>query len=292
MNGSNRERAMPGQPSLVVFTLLAQGAVGLALAAQLWGVQGALARAAVLEALLLTGLGLGAAFRHLGAPARAWRAVANFRSSWLSRECAFLGGFFVLALAKAILEAAGQRDSAAAGWLMVAAGAAALVSMGSIYGRTAMPAWKALHIHLSFTAAAVSLGSLALAALGAWISPGAPLVPQALAVTAAAVAVQLMELGSYTSRLAADGTAAQDSLRLLSGWPQAAGAAFLALGGLAFPLLAGHGSRSWGPWPGLGLVFLATGQALLRHAFFTSGVHPMAAGWSHIPYHPRWPGTR
>jgi len=37
-------------------------------------------------ALLLSGLGLLASFFHLGHPERAWRAAAQWRSSWLSRE--------------------------------------------------------------------------------------------------------------------------------------------------------------------------------------------------------------
>ncbi|RAR68153.1 DMSO reductase anchor subunit [Paraburkholderia unamae] len=54
-------------------------------------------------ALVLGGLGLLASFFHLGHPERAWRAVAMWRTSWLSREClalpVFLGTTFLYGLA-------------------------------------------------------------------------------------------------------------------------------------------------------------------------------------------------
>ncbi len=49
-------------------------------------------------ALVLLGLGLVASFFHLGHPERGWRAIARWRTSWLSREVivlpAFMGAVF------------------------------------------------------------------------------------------------------------------------------------------------------------------------------------------------------
>ena len=42
--------------------------------------------AAILGALALSAVGLLASTLHLGHPERAWRAVSQWRSSWLSRE--------------------------------------------------------------------------------------------------------------------------------------------------------------------------------------------------------------
>jgi sulfite dehydrogenase (quinone) subunit SoeC len=54
-------------------------------------------------ALVLGVLGLAASFFHLGHPERAWRAIAMWRTSWLSREClalpVFLGTTFLYGLA-------------------------------------------------------------------------------------------------------------------------------------------------------------------------------------------------
>jgi DMSO reductase anchor subunit len=47
-------------------------------------------------ALVLGGLGLLASFFHLGHPERAWRAVAMWRTSWLSRECLALPMFLAV----------------------------------------------------------------------------------------------------------------------------------------------------------------------------------------------------
>ena len=46
--------------------------------------------------LVLCGLGLLASFFHLGRPERAWRSVAQWRTSWLSREVIVLPLFMVL----------------------------------------------------------------------------------------------------------------------------------------------------------------------------------------------------
>lgn len=50
-------------------------------------------------ALVLGVLGLVASFFHLGHPERAWRAVAMWRTSWLSRECLALPAFLACVLA-------------------------------------------------------------------------------------------------------------------------------------------------------------------------------------------------
>ncbi len=44
-------------------------------------------------ALVLMGLGLVASFFHLGRPERGWRAIARWRTSWLSREVIVLPAF-------------------------------------------------------------------------------------------------------------------------------------------------------------------------------------------------------
>ena len=46
-----------------------------------------------LLALVLLAAGLGASFFHLGRPERAWRAAAQWRTSWLSREVIVLPAF-------------------------------------------------------------------------------------------------------------------------------------------------------------------------------------------------------
>ena len=84
--------------SVIVFTTVAGAAQGLVVAlavALLAGV--AIAPAflgfALLAAIVLLLVGLGASFLHLGRPERAWRAAMMWRTSWLSREVIALPAF-------------------------------------------------------------------------------------------------------------------------------------------------------------------------------------------------------
>ena len=87
--------------SVVFFTTLAGVAQGLVVALAL----AVLARLPLAPAFLARGLGvaivllcagLAASFLHLGRPARAWRAAAMWRTSWLSREVIVLPAFIGL----------------------------------------------------------------------------------------------------------------------------------------------------------------------------------------------------
>ena len=55
-------------------------------------------------ALLLTGAGLIASFFHLGRPERGWRAIAQWRTSWLSREVIVLPAFMMAVFVYAALQ--------------------------------------------------------------------------------------------------------------------------------------------------------------------------------------------
>jgi DMSO reductase anchor subunit len=87
--------------SVVAFTTLAGAAQGLVVALAL----AVLARLPMAPVFLGRGLGvaivllcagLAASFLHLGRPARAWRAAAMWRTSWLSREVIVLPTFIAL----------------------------------------------------------------------------------------------------------------------------------------------------------------------------------------------------
>jgi DMSO reductase anchor subunit len=65
--------------------------------------------AGALLALLFTGLGLFASFFHLGRPERGWRAIAQWRTSWLSREVLVLPAFMAAVFAYGVAHWAGWR---------------------------------------------------------------------------------------------------------------------------------------------------------------------------------------
>jgi DMSO reductase anchor subunit len=66
-----------------------------------------------LVALVATGLGLVASFFHLGRPERGWRAIARWRTSWLSREVIVLPAFMAAAFVYGVAHWAGWRPALA-----------------------------------------------------------------------------------------------------------------------------------------------------------------------------------
>ena len=71
--------------------------------------------------LALCGFGLLASFFHLGRPERAWRTVAMWRTSWLSREVIALPLFMALAFAYGWLHYTGRDGTLAIGAIALAA---------------------------------------------------------------------------------------------------------------------------------------------------------------------------
>lgn len=111
--------------SKVLSTLLLQAAVGGAwvITGLEWGLPappGALAGPGWNGVAALAALGALGSFAHLGAPAEAWRAAGNWRTSWLGREILCAGVFAGAALAAVV--------AAETGW----PGAGALARMAAL----------------------------------------------------------------------------------------------------------------------------------------------------------------
>ena len=58
-------------------------------------------------------IALGVSFLHLGRPGRAWRAVAMWRTSWLSREVIVLPAFIAVVALWLVLPCQGPGARAA-----------------------------------------------------------------------------------------------------------------------------------------------------------------------------------
>ena len=87
--------------SVVIFTTIAGAAQGLVVTLALAGLAGlpvapGFVGACLLLAEVMLLIGLAASFAHLGRPARAWRAVLMWRTSWLSREVIVLPSFIAV----------------------------------------------------------------------------------------------------------------------------------------------------------------------------------------------------
>jgi DMSO reductase anchor subunit len=183
---------------MIFFTTLAGAGQGLWLA--LFGVDVAatlgladaplpwrLAGAALV--LLLCGVGLVAASFHLGHPLRAWRAVAMWRTSWLSREVIALPVFMaVVALWAGLyaVQGAGAAITLGLGALGAVLALALYVCTGMIYAAVkAIREWAHPLTPLNYGLLGLASGLLLAAALAAWAAPAlaAPLARAALLTT-------------------------------------------------------------------------------------------------------------
>lgn len=189
--------------SVVVFTAIAGAAQGLVVALALATLAGIpMARGFVAGALLLAAamaiVGLLSSFGHLGRPARAWRAVLMWRTSWLSRECIVLPAFIGWTLLWwALLPA----DGKAPAWLPLGA----MVLAGLLWLCTAMiyaclrfiQEWAQPLTLVNFTLIGLGSGLVLASALAAFAGEAALLRatgPAAFGVLLAALAARAATL--------------------------------------------------------------------------------------------------
>lgn len=147
-----RPRPGANEWPLVFFTVLTQAAAGTAAA----GVAiGETSRTLPLVSLALLAAGSVAATMHLGRPAAARFALANLRTSWLSRETS-LATLFGATLVLAALAPSLAFVPAIPGLLLVAA-------VAKLYMIRTVPAWNSWATPASFFATAVILGATTVA---------------------------------------------------------------------------------------------------------------------------------
>jgi len=144
-----------------------------------WQLSPVAAGVACLVALALITTGLLSSTFHLGHPERAWRAMSQWRTSWLSRE----GVIAILTYPAALVFTAGWVWNAIPASIMTAAAGATLVlslltviSTGMIYASlTTIPRWNNHWVVPVYVALAVASGGLlftiALAVSGAANQP-------------------------------------------------------------------------------------------------------------------------
>ena len=150
--------------SLVCFTLLTQGAVGmvwLTVLGRWFGSAGSTAPPLwpLLISLLMTGLALYAALSHLAKPKLAPNALRNLAVSWLSREVVLVqvfAGILAILIILVMLELPGGL------WFWEAlaclAGLAALYAMTRVYLLRTVPVWNTTATPLEFAGSALLLG--------------------------------------------------------------------------------------------------------------------------------------
>ncbi len=160
---------LKGEGALIIFTLLTQLAVGtwlvaISLRMLIARLSKDMASQLTKPALLLVGpimcVALVISMLHLGSPATAYGSLANFGTSWLSREIVFCGLFLFLWIIACINY---RKDNAgnALGWITALLGLLAVFSMASIYYSTPIPAWTSVNTYIVFFATTLILGASA-----------------------------------------------------------------------------------------------------------------------------------
>src|SRR5687768_1121141 len=107
--------------SMIIFTTLSGLGYGLAIVLGFGFLDPALVttKLAYLASLALIGTGLIASLFHLGNPQRAWRALSQWRSSWLSREGVMAIATFVPLTSSAALAILADRHNVILGLISV-----------------------------------------------------------------------------------------------------------------------------------------------------------------------------
>ena len=250
---------------LVIFTVLTQFAVGLALFAVFKhaGCCTSSARACQEDTVaksttwkyvfLLSCAGLVASFFHLGQPLRAIEALGAFAASWLSREVLFLAIFTLLALVNIF------RQNCCLVVLTAVCGVAGLVAQGMTYAPISMPAVANGVPMLIFLLSALALGAAA-----GQVKQSRDLGTAFRMACAALVAVLLIAPCIWTS---GGGSVMRDSAMLwMHSWMF-----WLGLGLIVAALVASLRSGVAAAAPTLGLVLC--GVVLTRIVFFSGTVH-------------------
>jgi DMSO reductase anchor subunit len=184
-------------PSIIFFTTASGAGYGLLFwlgvlrAAGLLPASPAFGLAALTLALLLVTAGLLSSLKHLGRPERAWRALSQWRSSWLSREGVAAIATYLPALGLGLALIAGNAPLATFLGLAAAAGAVATTwATGMIYGSLkTVRQWRHPIVPWGYLLFGAFCGAALLAALAApW---GAARIPAVLAALLGGAAIAL-----------------------------------------------------------------------------------------------------
>jgi len=175
---SNREETCPaqlhatarGEIPLIIFTLLAQMAIGafLTIIMVFWGLGNRqVAGEITFIPLLSVGATIMVAFLvslfHLRKPKKAWRVLNHLRKSWLSREILFISGFagsWAILTGLRLLQIGTFSIWISLAMLTAFCGLVAVYSMQRIYQLRSVPFWNTDRTLLEFTISTVGLGCL------------------------------------------------------------------------------------------------------------------------------------
>jgi sulfite dehydrogenase (quinone) subunit SoeC len=123
-------------------------------------------------ALVLGVLGLVASFFHLGHPERAWRAIAMWRTSWLSRECLALPVFLATTFLYGVAHWLNAPWTLAIGAIAVLASLSLFVCTAMIYACLRfLQEWATPLTLVNFVLLGCASGFTLATASAAWLAP-------------------------------------------------------------------------------------------------------------------------
>lgn len=158
-----------GEWPLLIFTITIQASVGGIL--MLWVFQQRnkkmedielfkLFKIPLIVIAVLSLVGLGASFVHLGSPMNAFYTISNLATSWMSREILMTGMFIGLAVMTAALAIYQKKVTP---WLLIVTAAIGLIDvfcMAALYANTLVGPWNSVHTFTSFYGSTFILGAI------------------------------------------------------------------------------------------------------------------------------------
>lgn len=154
---------------LLIFTICLQAAIGGTLMLAIFYKQFeklgkeksfSLMKGSLVVIAILSVVGLGAAFVHLGTPTNAFNTIMNLGSSWQSREILVTGlfiGAVIITVAIAIVQ---KRVNFGLVALSAVIGLVDIYCMAAIYTNTLVSGWNSINTYTSFYGTAFVLGPI------------------------------------------------------------------------------------------------------------------------------------
>lgn len=270
-----------GETALLIFSFCMQAAIGvmlfITLGKQLYKDK-QFSRAAIASAVLSV-IGVVASLAHLGQPLSALNSLANFGSSWLSREVLFAGVFMGIAVLYALAQYYKQDNlslNTILRWAGSVVGIITVFSMGKLYTMTSVPVWHGMNTFVDFYATTIAVGALIFLAIGLKELQNDDKRIFGFIILAAVI-LQASVAMPYAIGLGLNGMAAQASSEILSRMSTVIGLKWLLiLGGaglLIWPTIQKAGTK--GDKSVSGIIYVAgaalvCGQLIGRYVFYAA----------------------
>ncbi|MEA1961394.1 MAG: DmsC/YnfH family molybdoenzyme membrane anchor subunit [Bacillota bacterium] len=261
---------------LIIFTLLLQTAIGI----YLWSTliksrnkSGDFKKNTVLV-FILSVLSMIISLAHLGVPIRAYAAIFNLGSSWLSREIFFTGlftGMVFIDLFVNRMENISESFIKTWSWLTSIIGIATVFAIAQIYMNSMMPAWQSSNTMIDFYATTIIMGGIVFLLISRKeITTG--LTGICLTVLAVAL-LQVVFLPVFLTELGSGNAAAQSSIALLA---QNKGVMaiqwLLVLAGIFLLIFWKMDDKQGQNYIYVSAISLLVGQIIGRYLFYAAGV--------------------